>query len=584
MPAVILFYRSTLAQPILRYWQPGAALGWLLLLIFIIQAQDRRLAVVEKPPARPDYRIEVDLDYRTATFTGHETVRFVNSTRDELDNIVFHLYPNFGLAEGDEPWLKVGRVTAQGRELRFSLRARDTALRVELPAKLPPGQTLELRLEFAARIPRVQREEASLLAHFLQEVNDAVSEERQPRDARDIFFAGEEAMLLGYFHPLLAVRQSQANEQTLVAGASGVVFAEAADYEVILNADEGLTTIASGVNVGASSLPIAPNSERRRRRDVFRGAGLRGFALVLAERVQSMEQQLGNVRVVSYFRAGDERLGKRALDIATRALGAYTSAFGAYPYPLLQVIELPLPAGYSGGEFPALVALAQAYYIDFDAPQVARLPGVLREQSDVIKSAFEFTLAHAIAHQWWGGAVGSDPERTPYQDEALANYAAAYYHEAAYGQPLGEIIVQQQLRGTYQAYRMLGGADMEVDKSVKDFRSAMQYTAIVQAKGALVFIALRKDLGDEKFFGALRDYFAMHRLRIAAPEQLRAAFLNAAADPRTVRALFQRWWKEKHGDEDIGAPDLTLLPPPVSKMRTLGRVFIKIGRTAAKPF
>jgi hypothetical protein len=65
---------------------------------------------------------------------------------------------------------------------------------------------------------------------------------------------------------------------------------------------------------------------------------------------------------------------------------------------------------------------------------------------------------------------------------------------------------------------------------------------------------------------------------------LRYAFLAASDDPRTVRTLFQRWLREKHGDEDIGAADLTLLTPRVSKMRTLGRVFIKIGKTAARPF
>jgi hypothetical protein len=42
--------------------------------------------------------------------------------------------------------------------------------------------------------------------------------------------------------------------------------------------------------------------------------------------------------------------------------------------------------------------------------------------------------------------------------------------------------------------------------------------------------------------------------------------------------------KEKRGDEDIGAPDMTLIPPRVSKIRALGRVFVKIGKTAARPF
>ncbi|MCI0335943.1 MAG: hypothetical protein L0226_00055 [Acidobacteria bacterium] len=530
------------------------------------------------------YRIEVDLDYNDASFKGREIVRFTNTTREDLDNLIFHLYPNFGLTEEEDPWMTVQRVASGSRALKFSLRARNTALKVDLPYKLAPGKSIDLTLDFAARIPRVQREEASLLAHFLHEVNDAVSDERQPRDARDIFFAGEEAMLLGYFYPIVAVKEIQSTEPNLASGLGGIIFSEVADYDVSVKTSEGVLVLGSGTRVEARPSAAESRSSRKMTVNNFRGEKMRGFALVLAERVKTVEQKVGNVRVVSYFREGDDRLGKRALSIAARAIETYSKAFGDYAYPILQVIELPLPAGYSGIEFPAIVALAQAYYIDFDAPQAARLPGVLREQADLIKASFEFTLAHGISKQWWGGIVGSDPERSPYVDEALATFAAAYHHEAAYGKELGDLIFEQQVRGAYQAYRMLGGIDQEVDKPVKDFKSALQYAAIVQAKGALLFVALREELGDEKFFAALRSYFATHRFRITTPEHLRNAFLAAADDPRVVRALFQRWLKEKHGDEDIGTPDLTLLPPPVSKIRALGRVFIKIGRTAARPF
>jgi peptidase M1-like protein len=524
------------------------------------------------------YRIEIDLDYSGAKYKGREIVRYTNSTREELESLIFQLYPNIGLTEEDEPSLSVQRVYSESRELRFTPRTRNTAIKVDLPYRLAPGKSIDLTLDFAARIPRMQREEASLLAHFLHEVNDAVSDERQPRDARDIFFAGEEAMLLGYFYPVLTVRE-MSSDPNLASGVNGIIFNDVADYDVSVKTSDGVTVIGSGAKSG----PMSAESKRKTVTYNFRGEKMRGFALALAERVGSVEQRVGNVRVVSYFRDGDERLGRRALNIATLAVEVYTKAFGDYAFPILQVIELPLPAGNSGVEFPALVGLAQAYYIDFDDPKSARLPGVLREQADVIKSSFEFTLAHGIANQWWGEIVGSDSERTPYVSEAVATFAAAYYHEVAYGKQLGELIIEQQLRGTYQAYRMLGGVDQEVDKPAREFKSALQFTAIVQAKGGLLFVALRNELGDEKFFDALRYYFTMNSFRTSTPEHLRYAFL-AATDNRAVRTLFQRWLKEKHGDEDIGTSDLTLLPPPVSKMRALGRVFIKIGRTAARPF
>jgi aminopeptidase N len=311
---------------------------------------------------------------------------------------------------------------------------------------------------------------------------------------------------------------------------------------------------------------------------------MRGFAVAVVERMKSAEQKTGASRAVSYFREGDERIGKRALDFAINAVDVYEKSFGPYPYSRLQVVEMPLAAGYSNIQFPGMVVVAQAYYIDFDAPEAARLPGVLREQSDIIKSSFEFTIAYGVAKQWWGEAVGGDSERAPYLDEALANFSAAYYHEAVYGKKLGDLIIDQQLRGAYQAYRMLGGVDVEAEKPVKDFRNSLQYTAIVQAKGGLLFVALRKELGDERFFDALRRYYSKNSFRVATPETLRNSFISASENPRAAQAIFQRWLKEKRGDEDIGAPDMTLIPPRVSKIRALGRVFVKIGKTAARPF
>ncbi len=527
------------------------------------------------------YQIEIDVDFRRASFSGRQRISLTNSSREDVESLFFTLYPNVGYAEEDGPWLLVRKVSLDERVLRFSMRGRNTVMKVDLPQKLMPGQRIELTLDFSGQLPKIQREESSLLAHFLQEVNDAVSDERQQKDARDIFFASEEAILMGYFHPMLTLRQQQSVEQNVAIGLGAIVTCEVADYEVALTTDEGVTVISSGAAI--ESKP-AGSAARKRTLHRFRGHNLRGFGIALAERVRSATQQVGDVRVVSYFRESDERVGKRALGMAANAVESYSRTFGDYPQKQLQLIEMPLPAPYSGIEFPALVVLAQAYFIDFDSPQSARLPGVLREQSDVIRSAFEFTLAHGVAKQWWGHTVGSEPERAPYLDESLATFAAAYYHEAVYGPDLGGKIIDQQVRGVYQAYRMLGGPDLEAEKPAKEFRNALQYAAIVQAKSALLLVALRQELGDERFFKALRKYYAAHRFRTATAEHFRIAFFDAADDPRPIRALFQRWLKEKHGDEDIGAPDLTLAPPPVSKIRRLGQVFVKIGRTAAKPF
>jgi aminopeptidase N len=547
---------------------------------------DRAPQPPDRSSSRDSYRIEIDLDYHKGSFTGRETLKFTNTTREELDFINFYLYPNFGLSEEDKPSLTVQKITAGGREQSYGMRSHSALLRVELTQKLQPGQSIELTLEFSAVVPRVQREETSLLAHFLQEIGDALSDERQPKDARDIFFAGEESMLLGHFFPSLAPRDQQAVDQNLAVSVGSLVNGEVADYEVTVRADKSLTVIASAECVEAAAQKSAVRAEAagNRRSQTFRGANLRGFAVAVVEQMKSEERKTGATRVVSYFRESDQRLGKRALDIAVNAIDVYEKSFGPYPYSVLRIVEAPLAAGYSNTQFPGMVVIAQAYYIDFDAPEAARLPGVLREQSDIIKSSFEFTIAYGVAKQWWGEAVGGDSERAPYLDEALANFSAAYYHEAVYGKKLGDLIIDQQLRGAYQAYRMLGGVDVETEKPVKEFRNSLQYTAIVQAKGGLLFVAMRKELGDERFFDALRRYYSKNSFRVVTPEIMRNSFLAVSENPRAAQAIFQRWLREKRGDEDIGAPDMTLIPPRVSKIRALGRVFVKIGKTAARPF
>src|SRR5205085_1617685 len=75
--------------------------------------------------------------------------------------------------------------------------------------------------------------------------------------------------------------------------------------------------------------------------------------------------------------------------------------------------------------------IASAFYVDFDSPVMRNLPDIVREQRTSVEDSFEFAVAHMCAHQWWGMSVGSAPERTPVQDEALAHWSAlVYYREA----------------------------------------------------------------------------------------------------------------------------------------------------------
>jgi len=128
---------------------------------------------------------------------------------------------------------------------------------------------------------------------------------------------------------------------------------------------------------------------------------------------------------------------------------------------------------------------------------------------------------------------------------------------------------------------------MEASRASREYRNSFQYAAIVSSKGALMFEALRKLLGDEKFYAALRDYYAANSLEVADMDDLRGAFIAGAPveQRRAVSRTFDRWLSSKRGDEDIGPPDPKLaeelgLPTKtnVKGDRNVFTAFAKVGK------
>src|SRR5437868_2572375 len=147
--------------------------------------------------------------------------------------------------------------------------------------------------------------------------------------------------------------------------------------------------------------------------------------------------------------------------------------------------------------------------------------------------------------------------------------------------------LEEQVRGVYKVYRTFGGDDMEASRSSREYRNSFQYAAIVSTKGALMFEALRKLLGDERFFAALRDYYSANSLEVADMDDLRGAFIAGAPveQRRAVSRTFDRWLSSKRGDEDIGPPDPKLaaelgLPAKTSPKGggNLFTAFAKVGK------
>jgi aminopeptidase N len=216
-------------------------------------------------------------------------------------------------------------------------------------------------------------------------------------------------------------------------------------------------------------------------------------------------------------------LADRAADIAM----FYESLLGDSPYASFTValIESDLPGGHSPAYFAALNQPLPTTQL------------VWRNDPAAFNGFPEFFIAHEVAHQWWGQAVGWRNYHEQWLSESFAQYFAALYARHLRGDDAFNGVMRQMRRwGIEQSDQgpvYLGYRLGHIRNESRVFR------ALVYNKGAAVLHMLRGLLGDEAFFKGLRRYYRTMRFKKAGTEDFRAAMEAASGQP--LGRFFERW-------------------------------------------
>lgn len=567
--------------------------SWLCLLAAAVaiaaQPQTRQSLPPEK---RIRYQISLALDFDNRSYLGSEVVHWVNHGDHPTSTLFFHLYPNMrapdyvppatrndaGQSTSDEPSLEITevRTVSNGTITPFALDDQQTTLRINLRETVPPRGAIDIQIKFKGNVPEIDPEETGLVTHVLQQVSAAIRSTRELRRARDTNFVCRGVMLLATSFPILAARNGDDWFRKVESSIADSLTTDTADFDVTVSAGKGVMVFApveGKADVGAKD----ENAATR-----FIAENLRDFSVVAGRNLRSEATQVGDVSIRSIFRPDHEVVGKSVLKIAAKALHIYETRFGSLPMKTVTIVDAPLVATLGSAEFAGVGVIASAFYVDFDSPTMRNMPDVIREQRSSVEDSLEWTVAHVVAHQWWGSVVGNDAGREPILDESLSNWSALLYYSETHGAQQTENALEEQLRGVYKVYRTFGGDDMEASRPSREYRNSFQYAAIVASKGALMFEALRKLLGDEKFFAALRDYYKANSLEVADLDDLRGAFIAGAPveQRRAVSRTFDRWLSSKRGDEDIGPPD----PRLAQELGLPAKADAKSDKTVFTPF
>jgi hypothetical protein len=222
-----------------------------------------------------------------------------------------------------------------------------------------------------------------------------------------------------------------------------------------------------------------------------------------------------------------ETRGREMTMTAAEILRFYAALVGDMPYEsfAIAMVEHDLPGGHS----PAYMAVLNN--------PLPTTPFTWHNDPATFRSYPEFIIAHEIAHQWWGHAVGWKNYHEQWLSEGLAQYFAALYAQELRGERTFREILRQFRRwgteDTSQGPIWLGYRLGHIKNDTRVFR------ALVYNKGAAVLHMLRRFLGDEAFFSGIRRFYAENRYRKAGTDDLQKAM--EAASGRSLERFFERW-------------------------------------------
>ena len=219
--------------------------------------------------------------------------------------------------------------------------------------------------------------------------------------------------------------------------------------------------------------------------------------------------------------------GRQAVPVAADVMSYYTSIIGDSPYPTLALalVEKDLPGGHS----PAYLAVLY---------QPLRTATTSWANDPAAFASFpEYFIAHELAHQWWGQAVGWRTYHDQWISEGFSQYFSALYARKRRGDALFGDMLRRMAKWARDQGKAgpisLGYRLGHIQGDSRIFR------AVVYNKSAVVLHMLRRMIGDDAFFRGIRRLYFGARFAKVGTDDVRAAFEKESG--QDLARFFDAW-------------------------------------------
>lgn len=444
----------------------------------------------------PRYEIDAQIDPARKTLAAHQSTTWTNNGNTEVDDLVFHIYPNRFYTNAEKDFLRrfaayfnvlpfsegfqtgrmrIDSVSMPGRNLKFFVEGDDrTLLKIELPQPVKPGESVTVSLAYFVEIPHL---------------------------ALGRFGWNEGVFRLSRWYPILSVYDPQKGwDRTPFYPFHRPFYSEASNYFVRLTVPENQVIISTG---SLSGEHINPDGTKTQGFDAPQP--VREFSFAMSEYYQSIRKEVNGTGINSYYLPGSERSAREALQSAADLMAFYSGMFGKYPYYEYSIA--PVDLGYGGEQMSNLIFIDRRVY----------------EMPDMMRRYLDFLVAHETGHQWFYNMIGADEYTEMWLEEGLNSYFIEQYLDNKYGpgggvidfprwtQPYVRVLPKLTFRATRDTrYKSVAriGMDHAVIGDLSSFSEPSAIFSVTYGKGARVLGMLKSMVGEEVFDRVFKRIFA----------------------------------------------------------------------------